>query len=163
GVRVPAPRHGAQARVRRAGPQRRSGASQLPNPGTLSDKTPALKRPDPGAEAAKPPALKRPDPAHGRDDLGICWQEGVAMQSQPASHRRGGVGQSTFSREEWDLLVRLPGRVVIAATSAEPDSPHHSVAEGLAGIDAIAAGRNSASTFVRGVVSAIYAEQDDGP
>ncbi|OLB75017.1 MAG: hypothetical protein AUI14_22050 [Actinobacteria bacterium 13_2_20CM_2_71_6] len=66
-----------------------------------------------------------------------------------------------FRREEWDLLVKLPGRVVVAATSAEADRARRTVAEGLAGIDAIAAGRASASRLVRDVVAAIYDESDD--
>jgi hypothetical protein len=66
-----------------------------------------------------------------------------------------------FSREEWELLVRLPGRVAVAATSVEPDPARRTVAEGLAGIDAIAAGRASASRLVRDVVAAIYAEYED--
>lgn len=78
--------------------------------------------------------------------------------------RSSGVGQSTFTRSEWNRLTRLPGRIVVAATSAEPDKDRHTVAEGLAGIDAIAAGRNSANPLVRNVVSAIYAsEEDDAP
>jgi hypothetical protein len=80
----------------------------------------------------------------------------VAMPSQPSV----GVA-STFTRAEWDLLVRLPGQVVVAATSAEADSPRRTVAEGLAGIDAIAAGLDSRSPLVRSIVAAIYAEQDD--
>jgi hypothetical protein len=64
---------------------------------------------------------------------------------------------------EWDLLVRLPGRVLVAATSAEPDGARQTVAEGLAGIEAIAAGRASPSRLVRDVVAAIYAERDDDP
>ena len=68
---------------------------------------------------------------------------------------------SVFTRAEWDLLVRLPGQVVIAATSAEADSPSRTVAEGLAGIDAIAAGLDSANPLVRSVVGAIYAEEDE--
>jgi hypothetical protein len=70
-----------------------------------------------------------------------------------------------FSREEWDLLVKLPGRVVVAATSAQAAPARRTVAEGLAGIDAIAAGRASASRLVRDVVAAIYAETeaDDQP
>jgi len=63
-----------------------------------------------------------------------------------------------FRRDEWALLVRLPGRVVVAATSAQPDTARRTVAEGLAGIDAIAAGRASVSRLVRDVVAAIYAE-----
>ncbi len=66
-----------------------------------------------------------------------------------------------FRRDEWNLLVKLPGRVVVAATSAEPDRPRHTVSEGLAGIDAIAAGRASASRLVRDVVAAIYEEMDE--
>jgi hypothetical protein len=68
-----------------------------------------------------------------------------------------------FGRDEWDLLVKLPGRVVVAATSAEPDTSRRTVSEGLVGIDAIAAGRASASRLVRNVVGAIYEEADDDP
>jgi hypothetical protein len=64
----------------------------------------------------------------------------------------------TFTSAEWDLLVRLPGQVVIAATSTESDNPRLTVAEGLAGIDAIAAGRVSENPLVRSVVGTIYAE-----
>jgi hypothetical protein len=66
-----------------------------------------------------------------------------------------------FGREEWDLLVRLPGRVVVAATSLQTDTRLGTVAQGLAGIAAIAAGRASASGLVRDVVAAVYAEGDD--
>jgi hypothetical protein len=69
-----------------------------------------------------------------------------------------------FSRNEWNLLVRLPGQVLIAATSAEPDGARRTVAEGLAGIDAIAAGRKSDNALIRQVVSTIYAERaEDTP
>jgi hypothetical protein len=79
------------------------------------------------------------------------------MPSQPT------LSQSTempLSRQEWELLVRLPRRVLVAATSAERDSGKHTVSEGLAGIESIAAGRASGSRFVQQVVAAIYAEQD---
>ena len=65
-----------------------------------------------------------------------------------------------FDRDEWELLVTLPRRVVVAATSAEPDTPRRTVAEGLVGIEAIAAGRSSPSRLVREVVAAIYATED---
>jgi hypothetical protein len=68
-----------------------------------------------------------------------------------------------FRRDEWELLVRLPGQVVVAATSAEADSPRRTVAEGLAGIEAIAAGRDSVSGLVRDVVATIYHETDTPP
>src|SRR2546421_7733960 len=66
-----------------------------------------------------------------------------------------------LTREDWNWLVKLPGRVVVAATSAQADSARHTVHEGLAGIDAIAAGRASASRLVREVVAAIYHEPDE--
>src|SRR5439155_10357647 len=81
-----------------------------------------------------------------------------AMSNQSATRQRTEV---PFRRAEWDLLVRLPGRVVVAATSAQADTPRRTVAEGLAGIDAIAAGRASASRLVRDVVAAIYAETEE--
>ena len=68
-----------------------------------------------------------------------------------------------FRPDEWELLVRLPGQVVVAATSAEADSPRRTVTEGLAGIEAIAAGRDSASGLVRDVVAEIYHETDTPP
>ena len=64
---------------------------------------------------------------------------------------------------EWKLLVTLPGRVVIAATSTQADPARRTFVEGLAGLDAIAAGRASASPLVRDVVSAVYHEPDDRP
>jgi hypothetical protein len=78
-----------------------------------------------------------------------------AMVYQPSSKLRT---EMSFRREEWDLLVRLPGRLVVAATRAEPGRDRRSVAEGLAGIDAVAAGRSSVSRLVRDVVTAIYDE-----
>lgn len=68
-----------------------------------------------------------------------------------------------FEPHEWELLTRLPARVMIAAISAEPDSDRRTVAEGLAGIDAIAAGATSDSDLVRATVAAIYAEADEDP
>lgn len=66
---------------------------------------------------------------------------------------------SAFPGADWDLLVRLPGRVVVAATSGERASPSRAVAEGIAGLDAIAAGRASPSKLVQAVVAAIYTER----
>jgi len=68
---------------------------------------------------------------------------------------------TSFSRGEWSLLVRLPGQVLIAATSAEADGARRTVAEGVAGIDAIAAGRGSDNALVRRVVGTIYAEREE--
>jgi hypothetical protein len=69
-----------------------------------------------------------------------------------------------YTRAEWDLLVRLPGRMVAAATSDENTGARHSVLEALAGLNAIAAGRGSPNALVRQVVGTIYAELDfDSP
>jgi hypothetical protein len=76
---------------------------------------------------------------------------------------RGGVAVAEFSAREWDLLVRLPGRVIVTATSRETDNPRRTVAEGLAGLEAVAAGRSFDSDLVRGVVAAIYAERTEDP
>jgi hypothetical protein len=64
----------------------------------------------------------------------------------------------SFANEEWDLLVGLPGRVLIAATSADPDGTG-GVEAGLAGIEAIASGRARSSRLVQDVVGAIYSER----
>ncbi len=91
------------------------------------------------------------------------------MPIQPMPDRSWMPGRSSiasalqFTPAEWHLLVRLPRQVLIAATSAEHDTAKHTVAEGLAGIEAIAAGRASPSRLVRDVVAAIYAEPDDVP
>lgn len=73
----------------------------------------------------------------------------------------GQVAAMAFPPGEWELITHLPARVIVAATSAEPDGPRRTVAEGLAGLDAIAAGRAFDSDLVRAVVSAIYAEADE--
>jgi hypothetical protein len=66
----------------------------------------------------------------------------------------------SFARDEWEQLVTMPRRVLLAATAALADTPRRTVAEGLAGIGAIAAGHDSTSPLVREVVSAIYAAQE---
>jgi hypothetical protein len=52
---------------------------------------------------------------------------------------------------------------MIAAMSAEPDSDQRTVTEGLAGINAIAAGAVCDSDLVRAAVAAIYAEAEPDP
>lgn len=70
----------------------------------------------------------------------------------------------SFAPAEWDLLVRLPGRLLVAAMSAEaaanPGAVYatDSMADGLAGLEAIAAGRARGSRLVQDVVAAIYSE-----
>jgi hypothetical protein len=87
----------------------------------------------------------------------------LAQPGASAGPATGGAQRWAFSSDEWGLLVRLPGRVVVAATSAEADSPRRTVGEGLAGIEAIAAGRDSASALVRDIVAEIYHETDSPP
>jgi hypothetical protein len=88
------------------------------------------------------------------------------MPSQQASGNLLSARRSVllaFEPHEWELLTRLPGRVMMAATSTEPDSDRRTVDEGLAGINAIAAGASSESDLVKAAVAAIYAEADPDP
>lgn len=63
-----------------------------------------------------------------------------------------------FTVEQWRLLTWLPAEVMIMAVSSL--GRRRTVAEGLAGLDAIAAGRAYDSDLVRAVVAAIYAEPE---
>src|SRR5262252_8427400 len=67
-----------------------------------------------------------------------------------------------FDRDEWELLVTLPRRVLMAAVAAAPADGRRA-AEGIAGIEAIASGLASPSTFVREVVGSIYSESHHEP
>lgn len=82
-----------------------------------------------------------------------------AAEPSPA-RRRAPLTTSGYSAEEWDLLTDLPGRVLVAAASPAPGRPPRGVAAGLAGLDAVAAGRAFDSDLVRAVVAAIYARHD---
>lgn len=82
------------------------------------------------------------------------------MPSHPSARSRD---IEAVDPDEWSLLVRLPGRIVVAATLAVSGPPSRTIAEGIAGIDAVAAGRYSACDLVRDVVAAIYCESDQGP
>jgi hypothetical protein len=68
--------------------------------------------------------------------------------------------QPTRSRcpAEWDLLTRLPARMLAAVLTVGDSSPP--VDEGLAGVAAIAAGRVAHTALVREVVAAVYARDD---
>jgi hypothetical protein len=82
----------------------------------------------------------------------------------PPGATHGGWRATTagYAADEWQLIIRLPGRVIVAASSTGADNPVRAVTEGLAGLDGIAAGRSFDSELVRAVVAAIYAESDDG-
>ncbi len=59
--------------------------------------------------------------------------------------------QRVYSDDEWGLLVGLPQSVMLAAVNASNDSANRTADETSAGLDAIAAGRDSGSTLVRDV------------
>lgn len=67
-----------------------------------------------------------------------------------------------FNRDEWELIVTLPRRVLMAAVAAAP-ADGRKAAEGIAGIEAIASGLASASPLVREVVASIYSESHREP
>ena len=79
------------------------------------------------------------------------------MTSQ-AQHR----DVTDFTEHEWKLLVELPERVVIAATSAEADGMRRTIDEGLAGDRGIESGRHSDSTLVRRVAAELWTDDDTG-
>src|SRR5258706_4884171 len=67
-----------------------------------------------------------------------------------------------FDRDGWELVAPLPRRVLMAAVAAAPADGRR-VAEGIAGIEAIASGLASTSPLVREVVGSIYAESYHEP
>ncbi|RKN43623.1 hypothetical protein D7223_21265 [Micromonospora endolithica] len=87
----------------------------------------------------------------------------VAGEPSSAGRRVAPATTAVYSAAEWDLLTSLPGRVVVAATSAGPGRPTRGVAAGVAGLDAVAAGRSSDSDLVRAVVATVYARDDAAP
>jgi hypothetical protein len=87
---------------------------------------------------------------------GLLAQE-VAMPRRTRAPRRAGP----LTPDDWRLLVRLPAEVMVTTINIQDDGPRRTVAEGLAGLDAIAAGRGSDSELVRAVVAAIYSEPED--
>ncbi|MEU5722893.1 hypothetical protein [Micromonospora sp. NPDC047738] len=84
----------------------------------------------------------------------------VAGEPPSSGRRVAPLTTAVYSTAEWDLLTDLPGRVLVAAASPGPGRPPRGVAAGLAGLDAVAAGRAFDSDLVRAVVSAIYARHD---
>lgn len=78
----------------------------------------------------------------------------------PAGRRAAPPITADYSAAEWELLTDLPGRVLVAAASRAPGRPPRGVAAGLAGLEAVAAGRAFDSDLVRAVVAAIYARHD---
>jgi hypothetical protein len=71
------------------------------------------------------------------------------------------TSQRVYSDEEWGLLVGLPESVMMAAIFAENDSVNRTADESGAGLDAIAAGRDSGSTLVRDVAQELVTRLGD--
>ncbi|MFG2053767.1 hypothetical protein ACGFI9_07010 [Micromonospora sp. NPDC048930] len=84
----------------------------------------------------------------------------VGGEPPSAGRRAAPLTTAIYSAVEWDLLTDLPGRVLVAAASPGPGRPPRGVAAGLAGLDAVAAGRAFDSDLVRAVVTTIYARHD---
>ncbi|MGR6318523.1 hypothetical protein Q2K19_00180 [Micromonospora soli] len=66
-----------------------------------------------------------------------------------------------FSDEEWGLLVGLPQAVLTAASAAESDGTKRTMAENAAGLETIAAGRESASPLVAAVAGEVVTRVGD--
>src|SRR3954470_18484235 len=78
------------------------------------------------------------------------------------SGRSGAMtSQLVYSDEEWGLLVGLPQSVMMAAIFAESDNTNRTASESSAGLDAIAAGRDSGSNLVRDVSVEVVARLGD--
>lgn len=86
----------------------------------------------------------------------------VAGEPPSAGRRAASLTTAVYSAAEWELLTRLPGRIVVVAASGPGRAPR-GVAAGLAGLESVAAGRSFDSDLVRAVVAAIYARHDEPP
>ncbi|MGW4463522.1 hypothetical protein [Micromonospora sp. NPDC004704] len=77
------------------------------------------------------------------------------MTDQPVFTKLG------FSDEEWGLLVGLPQAVLTAASAAESNGSRRTRNENAAGLEAISAGRESASPLVAAVAGEVIARAGD--
>jgi hypothetical protein len=84
-------------------------------------------------------------------------QKSTSADPHATSAQKSTSAGLAFERDEWELIVTLPRRVLIAAVAAAPIDGQ-AAAEGIAGIEAIASGLASPSPLVREVVASIYAE-----
>lgn len=66
-----------------------------------------------------------------------------------------------FTDDEWGLLVGLPQSVLTAASAAESDGSRRTRSENAAGLESIAAGRESASPLVAAVAGELVARVGD--
>ncbi|MFG1954096.1 hypothetical protein [Micromonospora sp. NPDC048830] len=90
----------------------------------------------------------------------VPMSHSVAGEPPAAGRRAAPLTTAVYSAAEWALLTGLPGRVLVAAATPAPGHPPRGVAAGLAGLDAVAAGRAFDSDLVRAVVAAIYSRHD---
>ncbi|MFD6563134.1 hypothetical protein [Micromonospora profundi] len=93
----------------------------------------------------------------------VPMSHSVAGEPPSTGRRVAPLTTAVYSAAEWDLLTGLPGRVLVAAAAPGPGRPERGVQAGLAGLDAVAAGRGFDSDLVRAVVAAIYARHDGAP
>ncbi|MFC5923744.1 hypothetical protein [Micromonospora vulcania] len=93
----------------------------------------------------------------------VPMSHSVAGEPPSAGRRAAPLTTAIYSAAEWDLLTSLPGRVIVAVAAPAPGRPDRGVAAGLAGLEAVAAGRAFDSDLVRAVVAAIYARDDGNP
>ncbi|MDG4807743.1 hypothetical protein O7634_13380 [Micromonospora sp. WMMD1120] len=93
----------------------------------------------------------------------VPMSHSVAGEPPSAGRRAAPSTTAVYSAAEWDLLTSLPGRVLVAAAAPASGQPTRGVEAGLAGLDAVAAGRAFDSDLVRAVVAAIYARHDGTP
>ncbi|MFG2047276.1 hypothetical protein ACGFIW_07595 [Micromonospora sp. NPDC048935] len=93
----------------------------------------------------------------------VPMSHSVAGEPPSAGRRAAPLTTAVYSATEWDLLISLPGRVLVAAVASGPGRTDRGVPAGLAGLDAVAAGRAFDSDLVRAVVAAIYARPDGTP
>ncbi|WP_416901235.1 hypothetical protein [Micromonospora echinospora] len=91
----------------------------------------------------------------------VPMSHSLAGEPPAAGRRAAPLTTAVYSATEWDLLTGLPGRVVTVAAAPAPGRPPRGVAAGLAGLEAVAAGRAFDSDLVRAVVATIYARHDE--
>lgn len=66
-----------------------------------------------------------------------------------------------FSDDEWGLLVGLPQSVLTAASAAESDGARRTRTENAVGLEAMAAGRESASPLVAAIAGELVSRVGD--
>ncbi|MER7166122.1 hypothetical protein ABT336_08625 [Micromonospora sp. NPDC000207] len=92
----------------------------------------------------------------------VRMSHSVPAEPPSADRRVAPLAVAAYTPAEWDLLTELPGRAVVVAAVPGPGRADPGVAAGLAGLEAVAAGRSFDSELVRAVAAAIYARHDVG-